>query len=119
LALNIDIAPTVMAAAGVTVPDVVQGKDLSPLYLADKVPAWRDEFFYEHPTITSRDRIPASQGVIRLDWKYIYWPEFEFEQLFHLKEDRDEIRNLAADPAHSGQLTKMRQKLEDWRKRVR
>lgn len=119
LALNIDVAPTVMSAAGLRVPDVVQGKDLSPLYLEDKVPAWRDEFFYEHPTITSRDRIPASRGVIRLDWKYIYWPEFDFEQLFNLKEDREEIRNLAGDPAHSGQLTKMRQKLEEWRRRVR
>ena len=49
----------------------MQGRDLSPLYLADRAPAWRDEFFYEHPTITSRDRIPSSQGVIRRDWKYV------------------------------------------------
>ena len=80
LALNIDGAPTVIAAAGLSLPDVMQGQSLSPLYLADEPPAWRDEFFYEHPTITSRDRIPASQGVIRRDWKYVYWPEFEYEQ---------------------------------------
>ena len=119
LALNIDLAPTIVAAAGLPVPDVMQGQDLSPLYLADKAPVWRDEFFYEHPTITSRDRIPASQGVIRRDWKYVYWPEFDYEQLFNLKEDAQEIRNLADDAAHAGQRAKMRQKLEEWRKRAR
>jgi arylsulfatase len=119
LALNIDLAPTIVAAAGLSVPDGMQGQDLSPLYLAAKVPVWRDEFFYEHPTITSRDRIPASQGVIRRDWKYVYWPEFDYEQLFNLKEDAQEIRNVADDAAHAGQRAKMRQRLEEWRKKAR
>ena len=35
LALNIDIAPTIAAAAGMPVPAVMQGRDLSPLYLTD------------------------------------------------------------------------------------
>ena len=119
VALNIDVAPTLLAAAGVAVPDVMQGRDLSPLYLGDGVPGWRDEFFYEHPTITSRDRIPSSQGVIRRDWKYVYWPEFEYEQLFNLKSDPEEIRNLVDDPASASELSKMRQRLTEWRQRVR
>ena len=122
LALNIDVAPTILAAAGLPVPDVMQGRDLSPLYRADKAPAsttWRDEFFYEHPTITSRDRIPSSQGVIRRDWKYVYFPEFEYEQLFNLKEDGQEFRNLASESKYAGQLAKMRQKLSEWRERAR
>ena len=69
MALNIDVAPTVLSAAGMTVPEVMQGRNLAPLYLSRTSPAWRDEFFYEHPTITSRDRIPSSQAVIRQDWK--------------------------------------------------
>jgi arylsulfatase len=118
-ALNIDLAPTVITAAGLTVPDGMQGRDLSPLYLADQAPAWRDEFFYEHPTITSRDRIPSSQGVIRRDSKYVSWPEFQYEQLFDLKSDPTEIRNLVDDPAHAAQLGKMRQRLAEWQKQVR
>jgi len=119
LALNIDLAPTIVSAAGLPAPDVMQGRDLSPLYMADEAPAWRDEFFYEHPTITSRDRIPASQGVIRADWKYVYWPEFDYEQLFNLKEDGQEIRNLAGDSAHADERAKMRLKLDEWRRRAR
>ena len=112
-------SPTIVSAAGLSVPDAMQGQDLSPLYLADKAPAWRDEFFYEHPTITSRDRIPSSQGVIRRDWKYVYWPEFDYEQLFNLDDDGQEFRNLANDPAHAAQRATMRQKLEEWRGRAR
>lgn len=119
LALNIDVAPTLLAAAGVAVPAVMQGRDLSPLYLGDKAPDWRDEFFYEHPTITSRDRIPSSRAVIRRDWKYVVWPEFDYEQLFNLQADREEARNLADDPASAAQLAQMRQRLADWQKRVR
>jgi arylsulfatase len=118
-ALNIDVAPTVISAAGLPVSDVMQGRDLSSLYLAEKAPAWRDEFFYEHPTITSRDRIPSSQGVIRRDWKYVYWPEFDYEQLFNLERDPQEIRNLVDDRASAAQLAKMRQRLGDWRARAR
>ena len=118
VALNIDVAPTIIAAAGVTVPEGMQGRDLSPLYLKDRAPAWRDEFFYDHPTITSKERIPSSQGVIRRDWKYVYWPEFEYEQLFNLTKDAQEVRNLAGDASHADQLGKMREKLKEWRTRA-
>ncbi len=118
-ALNIDIAPTIVSAAGVPVPPVMQGQDLSPLYLHSRSPAWRDEFFYEHPTITSRDRIPSSQAVVRRDWKYVEWPEFDYRQLFNLKDDPGELRNLAADSAHAAERSRMQDALSAWRERAR
>jgi arylsulfatase A-like enzyme len=119
LALNLDVAPTLVGAARLPVPAVMQGQDLSPLYLTATPPAWRDEFFYEHPTITSKDRIPSSQGVMRKDWKYIEWPEFDYQQLFDLQDDPGEIRNLAGQPAHASRQVRMRQQLDVWRQRVR
>ena len=118
-ALNLDVAPTIVAAAGLPVPVVMQGQDLGPLYLSARAPAWREEFFHEHPTVTSRDRIPSSQGVIRGDWKYIEWPEFDYTQLFDLKNDPGEIRNLAGQPAHASRQERMRQQLDAWRRRAR
>jgi len=118
-ALNLDVAPTLVAAAGVPAPGVMQGRDLSPLYLSARAPDWRDEFFYEHPTVTSRNRIPSSQSVVRRDWKYIEWPEFDFQQLFDLRSDPGELRNLAAQPSYAGQELRMRQRLEEWRLRAR
>ena len=119
LALNLDVAPTIVSAAGATVPDAMQGRDLSRLYLYEKPRTWRDEFFYEHPTVTSRDRIPSSQGVIRRDWKFIDWPEWGYRQLFDLKHDPGEIRNLIDSAAYAARLKTMRAKLDAWRERAR
>lgn len=119
LALNLDVAPTVIAAAGLAIPPVMQGQDLSPLYLQTRVPTWRDEFFYEHPTVLGKDRIPSSRAVMRKDWKYVEWPEFGYQQLFDLRKDPGEIRNLAGSPIHAAREKAMRQQLETLRLRVR
>lgn len=106
--LNVDLAPTILAAAGITAPATMQGRDIAPLYLAAEEPAWRTEFFYEHATYKSADFIPASEALVRKDWKYFYWPEAKVEQLFHLAADPLEENDLANDPAHAKQLAAMR-----------
>ncbi len=110
--LNVDIAPTVLGATGVGAPPRMQGRDLSPLYLAKEPPAWRDEFFYEHATIQKKEFIPSSQALVRKDAKYILWPEFAHEELFDLKADPYEERNLANDPRQAPKLAEMRQRFE-------
>ncbi len=118
-ALNIDVAPTIVAAARRPIPSVMQGVDLAGLYQDDTPDPVRDEFFYEHPTITSRDRIPSSLAVVRRDWKYTSWPEFEYEQLFNLTTDPGELVNLAADPAQTGRRQDFRNRLAAWQARAR
>ena len=119
MALNIDLAPTIIAAAGLEIPDVIQGEDLAQLYLSGNPPAWRDEFFYEHPTITYKSRIPSSEAVVRLDMKYVYWPEWNYEQLFDLANDPTEKNNLVHDYEYTEELQRMREKMEEWRQRAR
>jgi arylsulfatase A-like enzyme len=106
--LNVDLAPTILAATGIAAPATMQGRDFSPLYLAAQKPAWRTEFFYEHAIVKAKDVIPASQALVRKDWKYMLWPDFETEQLFHLAADPLEENDLAKDPAHAKQLAGMR-----------
>ncbi|MEO5820361.1 MAG: sulfatase/phosphatase domain-containing protein, partial [Vicinamibacteraceae bacterium] len=118
-ALNIDVAPTIIAAAGLQIPKDIQGEDLAPLYLQARAPAWRDEFFYQHPTVLGKDRIPSSEAVIRRDWKFIHWPEFDHQQLFDLRSDPGEVQNLAGQPANAERQATMRERLDAWRQRVR
>ena len=112
MVLNIDLAPTILNAAGLPVPDNMQGRDLAPLYLAEEPPQWREDFLYEHPTISNPDRIPTSQAVIRMDYKYIYWPEWNHEQLFDLTVDPTEKTNLLGDPGYEAVLDEMRNRLQ-------
>jgi arylsulfatase len=108
LTLNVDLAPTILAAARIAPPAAMQGRDLAPRYLDARPPAWRSEFLYEHPMLTSRDFIPASEAVVTRGWKYILWPDWGVEQLFDLARDPYEERDLVADPAHAPRLAVMR-----------
>lgn len=108
MALNVDLAPTILAAAGIAPPADMQGRDLSPRYLDDTPGDWRTDFFYEHPTYRSADFIPASEALVERDWKYMYWPDFDTEQLFHLAADPREENDLINEPTHAARLGRMR-----------
>jgi arylsulfatase A-like enzyme len=109
LTLNADLAPTILAAAGLKVPETMQGRDFAPLYLAEAAPpAWRTEYFYEHGVVKAKDVIPASEALVRKDWKYMLWPDYGTEQLFDLTADPLEESDLAASPAHAARLAEMR-----------
>lgn len=106
--LNVDLAPTILAAAGVPAPKTMQGRDMAPLYLAETPPEWRSEFFYEHGPIGKNGMIPPSEALVRKDWKYMYWPDAKYEQLFDLTTDPNEETDLARNPKHEKKLNEMR-----------
>lgn len=117
--LNADLAPTILAAARVAAPARMQGRDFAPLYLSSGKPAWRQEFFYEHATIRDTDFIPSSEALVRRDMKYIYWPDFKYEELFDLKSDPYEERNLANDPRQAKKLAALRARFAELKARAR
>ncbi len=117
--LNVDLAPTILTAAGIAVPPRMQGRDFAPLYLTAPKPEWRDEFFYEHSTIRSIDFIPSSQALVRKDAKYLFWPDFKYEELFDLRADPHEEHNLAGGPARAQQLAAMRSRFEELKLQAR
>ena len=117
--LNVDLAPSILAAANVAVPSRMQGRDFATLYLAAKKPAWRQEFFYEHATIRDTDFIPSSEALVRREVKYIYWPDFKTEELFDLKRDPLETHNLANDPKQAKTLAALRQRFAELKAQAR
>lgn len=106
-----DLAPTLLSAAGLAAPAAMQGRDLAPLYLAALPPVWRNEFFYEHPIFSSR--IPTSQALVRRNWKYFYWLDFSTEQLFGLDTDPIEESDRVGDPTQAARLLEMRARFNE------
>ena len=117
--LNVDLAPTILAAAGIPAPKRMQGRDIAPLYLAGNKPEWRDEYFYEHATLRNTSFIPASEALVRKGWKYFYWPDFKREQLFDLERDPREENDLAAAPEHADRLAEMRVRFNELKSNAR
>ena len=59
-----------------------------------------------------RNRIPAFEGLRNERFKYVrYFDHGDHEFLHDLKNDPDELINLAGDPNHSGTLESMRERL--------
>tara|TARA_R110002050_G_scaffold147761_1_gene273830 strand:- start:2736 stop:4127 length:1392 start_codon:yes stop_codon:yes gene_type:complete len=96
MALNIDIAPTILSLAGAEKPSSMQGKDLLPV-LKNNATSWRESFYYEH--MVPLDIIPKSQGYRNQQYKYLVYPESNpiYEELYDLKNDPAELNNLALD----------------------
>lgn len=117
--LSVDLAPTVLAAAGIVAPVGMQGRDFAPLHLAAEPPPWRTEFFYEHPTLKSPDFLPASMALVQKGWKYVLWPEQGVEQLFDLSADPQEERDVATAEEHAERLAAMRARFEELRAAAR
>lgn len=95
----------------------MQGRDIGQLYRPIppnvRMAQWRQEFFYEHPTISNKERIPYSEALVRKDFKYMYWPEYDYEQLFDLTNDPIEEVDLAKDPKHAKKLAEMRKRFKE------
>jgi arylsulfatase len=90
--LNVDLAPTILSAAGVAVPATMQGEDLADLYLRNK--PGRKEFWYEF--WDDNDGIPSSVALVQKDFKYIYWTDHNYHQAFNLTADPLEEHDLAS-----------------------
>ena len=115
IALNIDVAPTILDFAGLSIPASMQGRSLKPFTEGKVEENWRKEFFYEH--LFEHPRIPKSEGVVSLETKYLIYPEQEekYEELYNLITDPDEIKNLSGDSTYHKMLDEQREKLAHYR----
>lgn len=94
VALNIDIAPTILDLAGVAPRPRMQGRSLAPL-LQSGLTDWREEFLYEH--LCELPHITKSVGLRQPRYKYVRYFDIEmvFESLFDLDTDPYEERDIA------------------------
>lgn len=110
MALNVDLAPTLLDLAGLAPRASMQGRSLVPLLQYEQPPAdWRTDFFYEHHFFGAVS-IPAVEGVRSQRWAYMRWTDAQpvVEELYDLAADPLETKNLASDPAVREQLDLLR-----------
>lgn len=122
MALNIDIAPTIVAMAGLPVPGEMQGMDLSPVLRDPAVPG-REDWYYEHDVATASKGkpLPRCEGVRTERWKYIRYKDTDpvEEELFDLQTDPLEEHNLAGTPAHAERLNALRARCDALRRELK
>lgn len=111
LALNIDLAPTLLELAGVPLPAHVEGESLVPV-LADSRAKGRDAFLLEfwryYPENT-----PSYQGIRTRTHKFVRFERGRAPWLFDLSTDPGELRNLYGTPEGDRVLAELMPMLDD------
>jgi len=110
--LNIDIAPTLLELAGVPIPKTMQGRSFLPL-LKDGKSSWRHAFFTEYFQEKQYPRTPTWQAIRTEQWKYIKYVDLnDMDELYDLKGDPHEMKNLIKDSASQSTLKQMQSELD-------
>ena len=106
LVLNLDLGPTVAAAAGVSAPRA-EGRSLLPLLRSTAAP-WRREFLVEQARLFG---VPSYCGLRSERFSYVRYSTGE-EELYDLDSDPHQLQNLAGDAAAASRLRRLRPRLQ-------
>ncbi|MFC1528497.1 sulfatase, partial [Candidatus Latescibacterota bacterium] len=132
LVLNVDIAPTILDIAGIPVPDAMQGLSLRPLLEGHAPGDWRESVYYayyedswrRYKNLKQEDladpsfkyftahRVGPHRGVRTDRYKLIeYYTEGDYWELFDLKNDPNELRNLYGETGYDDITQQLTQEL--------
>jgi len=116
-ALSIDIAPTILAAAGAPVPARMQGRSLQPLFGGEKPDDWRSAFlveYYSHGNPFHWTARLNYRTVREGPYKLTRWISQDgAEELYDLDADPYEQRNIAGDADSAPILERLRNRMSN------
>lgn len=104
-----DLFPTICELAAITPPDNLAGSSLKPLW-TDPDARIRDSVFLPFTGLMRSVRDDR--------WKLIVYPPINYRQLFDLKNDPHEMKNLADDPAQKDRIERLTSLMKDWQNKV-
>jgi len=118
----VDVVPTILDALGLQVPDQrVEGRSLLPWVRGQAQAPLREfavgflDYAYREARLFLDRGVAECNGMMVADgrYKYLHWQGFR-PQLFDLRDDPGELRDLAEEPGAAPVLRRMREALCDW-----
>jgi N-acetylglucosamine-6-sulfatase len=116
LVQNIDYAPTLLQAAGLPVPNEMQGESLLPVLRGGRLA--REAIYYRY-TGEKTHNVAAHDGVRTRRHKLMHFPATNEWNLFDLKADPQELRSVHAEPGYASTLSRLKALRLSLRRRYR
>ena len=116
MVLTEDMAPSLLELCGAAVPARLHGRSWKKLVQAGD-PTWRKSFLYHYNYEKQFPYTPNIRGVRTDDFKYSHYPHGDgmpdrhLAELYDLKNDPQERRNLVADPKYASKVKEMQAEL--------
>jgi N-acetylglucosamine-6-sulfatase len=110
LAANIDIAPTVLDLARVTVPSWMDGRSLKPFLDGSAPGSWRTSLLVENMESPGKKPRPPYSGIRQRDEVYVEYASSE-KEYYNLKKDPYQLENRPQDApqAMKGKLSALKE----------
>jgi arylsulfatase A-like enzyme len=109
--MNLDIAPTLLQAAGIKVPSDMQGESFLPLVNGKK--AKGRKAMYYHYYENGEHAVSPHFGIRTSRYKLIrYYKRVDGWELFDLKKDPDEMNNLYGKKGYDKVTSKLKKQLD-------
>jgi choline-sulfatase len=105
---QVGLAATLLDACGLDVPTGLDEPSYAAWLREPSRPATRP-VFAEYALGTKQARAMIRDG----DWKYNHWAN-DLPELYNLRDDPGEVRNLAFESAHRATLERLRERLLAW-----
>jgi arylsulfatase A-like enzyme len=113
LVSNVDLAPTMLQAAGTAFREPVHGTSLLSLCTGEGID-WREELMCEtHGHLEHH----IGRGIVTDGWKYVA-NRGQMDELYDLGDDPYEMANLIDDPAYGTERADLRSRLASWQRRT-
>ena len=116
MVLNIDIAPSILDICGAEPLENIHGRSWKPLLKGDAA-GWRKSWYYAYNYEKQFPYTPNVRGVRTDDWKYVHYPNGDGKpdiykaELYNLKDDPGETRNLIDDARYAAKVSELQAEL--------
>jgi arylsulfatase A-like enzyme len=93
---NLDFAETFLDAAGVPIPDEMQGRSLRQVLAGQTPQDWRKSFYYHYYEYPVPHHVRPHYGVVTDQYKLVhfYGPDTDYWELFDRQTDPHELRSV-------------------------
>jgi N-acetylglucosamine-6-sulfatase len=110
---NIDVAPTILALAGVRAEHDMDGRSALPALRGETVET-EDDFLYEYYWEYAFPHTPTTFALRGQRYKFIFYHGiWDLNEFYDLQTDPHEQHNLISVPAYASQIEQMRNRLFD------
>ena len=115
ICMNVDFGPTFLDLAGIEVPTEMQGRSFRKvLEKKGRIPAgWREAAYYHYYEYPAEHSVKRHYGIRTSDCKLIhFYNDIDQWEMYDMKADPQEMRNVYDDPAYAGKRAQMHRILE-------
>ena len=114
--LNVDFAPTFLEYAGLPIPSEIQGRSFVSLLKGEHPKGWRKSMYYRYYHYPGDHQVQQHYGVRTERYKLIYFHRINQWELYDLRKDPHELKNVYAETAYAATLKELTAELENLRK---